>query len=710
MNISKSQLARPPALPFTLACGLLAGLLWGSLALAAPAVLAQQGSFSAAIQPLEAPGSAVNFYNYANFQAHTGLEQADHSLLFFYRDSLSGQLALVIIHSSQDGDPGGARFSISGLPPGSNLALKDDRNDSYRFTPPQAELLWFWDAAHSDGAVINNLGKRFNLTIQPVFKQGISEWDLLSARPDGSMRTIPLPNLDQPLTLSTTGQQMPLASFTFSPSSPQPFMPVHFDASGSQAFSGSRIVRYQWDFNGDGIYEESSDKPQISHSFATGGSRRVTLQVTDSSGLQGQSSRTLEVSSLRTTATRRISTPAAVPGSTFRVTIELTVLAPSNGLGLEEQWPPGWKIVAVRSDGAAFKERLRQWVFPSFLPAGTSKEIIYDVEVPPADQLQLRTLPAVATVSGSLTSVAPRYRVPVMGESQVEISSCLAASVAAAHLRLSDGQVDLRLDKLISAEQLKRVIGLWQNNEQLPLSCAGALSLNPLVEVVRRQLQAIPVDRPLPLPAADQTSPVQVKRVILTPLPFHQLYPLVEGGRTFRVELDVKADRDVYGLGLREELPAGWQLQLVAAPGAAFKPSQDEWLFPEVIAAGQFRTLVYQVTVPADQPVGSSLLRGIATLAPQGVVLNPIGGDNQVELVTCLSVPVAISHLNTKTGQIDLTLDNTIQMDQVQAAMNFWFDDAQVPGTCGTQLDLPTLQHLIDLAVSGEPIDQQKSP
>lgn len=704
-------------LAFMLLLGLFGWLLWTNpmtVEAAAPGVLAQQGGSSTLIQPLESAVSAENFYNYGDWQANTGLEEANHSLLFFHYDSSTGKLALVMVHNSKKGDLGGARFTFTGLPTTSTLTLRDDSNDAYKFAPPNADFLWFWDAGHSDGAVIDDLGGQFAITIEPIFKKGITEWDLLSAAPDGSARTIPLASMTEPLILSlgaggpALGGQGPIASFTFSPSSPQIFVPILFDASGSQARGGSRIVRYQWDFNGNGQYEESTDQPQITHVFQSGGTIRVGLQVTDSAGLQGRTSHTLEITAQQTSAIRMISTPEALPLSTFRVTVALQVLTPSNGLGLEEQWPAGWTIIAVKNDGAAFKDRLGQWVFPTFLPAGTTKEIIYDVRVPEAGKLQLQTLPALATVRGNVGSVAPSYTVPVSGDDQVTIVSCLSTAVAVSHQDLATGDIDLRMAKLISAGQAQRAIQLWQNGSELPQACAGALSLDNLTEVVRRQLQAIPVGRPLPtLTGSDASPAVTVKRVLLTPLPFHQLDRLLDGGRTFRVELDIKADGDLYGLGLRERIPDDWQLEPVAQPGAAFNRSSVEWLFSDVIAAGQFRTIIYRVTAPADQQVGSYRLKGTAVGAPSGAVLNPIRGEDQVDLVECLSVPVAISHLNSKTGLIDLTLSNVIQLDQVQAAISLWFDDAVVPGTCGLQLDVAMLQQLIDLHLSGKPIDKQ---
>ena len=57
---------------------------------------------------------------------------------------------------------------------------------------------------------------------------------------------------------------------------------VEFDASGSSAGDGS-ITGYDWDVNGDGVYEKSGRT--VTHSYSSSGSRSVELNVTDSNGL-----------------------------------------------------------------------------------------------------------------------------------------------------------------------------------------------------------------------------------------------------------------------------------------------------------------------------------------------------------------------------------------------------------------------------------------
>ena len=58
---------------------------------------------------------------------------------------------------------------------------------------------------------------------------------------------------------------------------------ITFDASGSQDPNGV-IVLYEWDFDGDGIYEASSNSPLIQHTWGDAFEGNVTLKVTDNNG------------------------------------------------------------------------------------------------------------------------------------------------------------------------------------------------------------------------------------------------------------------------------------------------------------------------------------------------------------------------------------------------------------------------------------------
>jgi len=78
------------------------------------------------------------------------------------------------------------------------------------------------------------------------------------------------------------------ASFTYSPSSPLPLLPVTFDASAS---GGTQPYSYRWDF-GDG---STGSGQSVSHSYLLPGSYTVTLTVTDANGQSVTTSQTITV-------------------------------------------------------------------------------------------------------------------------------------------------------------------------------------------------------------------------------------------------------------------------------------------------------------------------------------------------------------------------------------------------------------------------------
>jgi len=62
---------------------------------------------------------------------------------------------------------------------------------------------------------------------------------------------------------------------------------VNFDASNTEAGDvGDSIVKYEWDWEGDGTYESYGDEPVIIHTYVSVGSFLTTLRVTDEAGNQ----------------------------------------------------------------------------------------------------------------------------------------------------------------------------------------------------------------------------------------------------------------------------------------------------------------------------------------------------------------------------------------------------------------------------------------
>jgi hypothetical protein len=91
---------------------------------------------------------------------------------------------------------------------------------------------------------------------------------------------------------SMSTNQVPVASFIYSPSAPAPGETITFDASSSYA-TGGTIVQYRWDF-GDGTVVILTD-PTATHVYPMDGNYTVELTVTDNSGTIGSSAAIIQV-------------------------------------------------------------------------------------------------------------------------------------------------------------------------------------------------------------------------------------------------------------------------------------------------------------------------------------------------------------------------------------------------------------------------------
>jgi len=85
----------------------------------------------------------------------------------------------------------------------------------------------------------------------------------------------------------------PVADFAI-PGTIYPYLEVVLDASASQDPDG-QIVGYEWDLNGDGIYEINLEEAETRHRFPSPGSYEVTLRVTDDLGATAVASKVVEV-------------------------------------------------------------------------------------------------------------------------------------------------------------------------------------------------------------------------------------------------------------------------------------------------------------------------------------------------------------------------------------------------------------------------------
>jgi len=86
----------------------------------------------------------------------------------------------------------------------------------------------------------------------------------------------------------------PASSFSFEPNPGIAGQSMTFDASNSVDSDGT-VERYQWDWNGDGTYEETTSDPQIEHTFFSAEFQNVALRVVDNENATGFTSRDVEV-------------------------------------------------------------------------------------------------------------------------------------------------------------------------------------------------------------------------------------------------------------------------------------------------------------------------------------------------------------------------------------------------------------------------------
>jgi PKD repeat protein len=455
----------------------------------------KQDNFFHRVNPLTEARSAPAFYNYFDYQANTNLVSPNHSLLFLYRDMNSGVLSLFIIHDApDDGTDGSATFSFAGLPENAEYALMDDTDGSDEFSldPPNGKVSWYWYSEHTDGLVVSGIGDNFEITIRPSFLWGIESWDVLTGDVHSPAR-VPLPSLTEPLTI-VSQNNTPRAWFVFSPPHPCVHEPVTFDASASEDPDG-QVVSYEWDFNGDGLFERRVDSPIVENSFDHASISRVTLRVRDNLGAVGVASREIEIDDEVISVTRTISTPLpdhqTLLGGTFKVTVTIQAYGEVIGLGLEERVPGNWEVSSIGTDKAQFKSSSLQWAFVDAIRGGERKEITYQVRVPQSE------MPGTFKIDGTLVATLPNLEIPVKGDSQVSVTRFLPIRVAISRLDAESGEIDITLSNIISFPQIQLAIALWLEERPVPGTNGKLIDLRTMLELITYWLTDTPVDRPV---------------------------------------------------------------------------------------------------------------------------------------------------------------------------------------------------------------------
>ncbi len=682
-----------------------------------------QGETQQTVVPLSNAGDPVAFYKMTNMQAATGFEKANTAILFLYKNTVNGQISLFVILSAAGGTAGSMSLSLSGVPAGAKFQVQDDGvgdfRETWQLTPPTGNVSWAWDQGRGDGMVLGPLGDVFQLSLfLPPTMSGITDVKFLSG--DRANPTSITLNKVDPIIIGAATDQAPTVAFTVTPVDTRVNQPLTFDASASRDPDGS-IVKYEWDFNGDGVFDQTTTAPTVSYTYATSGAKNVTVRATDNEGATARATKTVNVGELAVRVTRTISTSAALPDSTFLVIVRMEPQMDVAGVGLQENLPVGWQIKPLENAGAAFKRSTVQWIFVDSIRANTTKVISYELTVPPASQLMTSTMPVCFTLTGTFQAMTPFMEIPVEGDNKIEVSSCLPLKEAVAHLvpRTSldeEDTIDLRLSQKIDSQQLGRALEMWQNDEGVPWTCGTMISLEDMKELAAYAYTCTPVDLPLPLvPAAH----INAVRTILAPVPCNNVLLNYTGpggdraGSTFTVKVEIWADQDLYGVGLNEDVPAGWKVIPVENDGLTYKRSRTEWVWPSKLPAGVMKTIIYQVEVPQTESVeiaasdpcyaSSNDLYGVVDSALP-CMNAPVTGDSGVDVSECVSVLVAISRWDVEHDQLDITLSDKITFLQVQRAIAFWLEDEVVPWTCGQTVGYHMLKEIIAYWLTGTEI------
>jgi PKD repeat protein len=147
--------------------------------------------------------------------------------------------------------------------------------------PDGSIVAYAWDL-NGDGQFQEQSAPSF---LQPLTTPGVVNVGLKVTDNDGATSTAVVP---------IRVDQVPVASFTFSPSAPVAGQRVDFTSTSSDPDGPQDISSLQWDLNSDGTFGDASG-PTATRVFSTAGTYTIGLQAIDSVGLKVFQLQTLSV-------------------------------------------------------------------------------------------------------------------------------------------------------------------------------------------------------------------------------------------------------------------------------------------------------------------------------------------------------------------------------------------------------------------------------
>ena len=306
----------------------------------------------------------------------------------------------------------------------------------------------------------------------------------------------------------TVGNAAPIAGFVLRDpdtmaeySQPHLGVATMLDASMSYDLDGD-IELYQWDFDGDGIFDLETASSDIEYAFEEPGEIEVLLTVVDDEGKAETYAKIVNILA-SVLAVRIIETCMpddwTVPARVVQVSIVLSVNTLLNGLSVSETIPVGWAFAEVDNDGATLRQngQTMEWLFlEKFLDDGINvqREIKYTLTSPAtiADDL------VQANVYGIVGSSSPRVSLTISGDDRVTAVKVLPVPVVISRWNTMDAVLDPCLLELIAFDQIQYAVSLWLSGAEVPSAGGVVIDLLMMQDLIAYWLTDSSVHDPLP--------------------------------------------------------------------------------------------------------------------------------------------------------------------------------------------------------------------
>ena len=287
---------------------------------------------------------------------------------------------------------------------------------------------------------------------------------------------------------------------------------IVLDASGSYDLDDS-IAWYLWDFDADGVVEETTEVPEVAHAFDEPGEQTVELTVVDSEGARTTVRKTLDViATVRATRTIETGLPDdwTIPSGIVHVTLSLELNTTVNGLSVTETIPAGWDLMRTEDDadrdpaeetdddGATLRitgQTLEWLFFEKFNPDGVDshREIRYTLRAPATVGELVQ-----GNVSGRIGSSSPRFLQVFSGDDRVTASSVLPVPVVISRWNVATAAIDPHLGETIGFDQIQYAVSLWQSGNPVPNTGNMIITLGVMQDLIAYWLTGSSVHDPIP--------------------------------------------------------------------------------------------------------------------------------------------------------------------------------------------------------------------